>query len=149
MSTTTRNVISHHVIIGRRRPAVVRIAILAARLVLAAVFINAAVGKLTLSDQAVAGFAQLGGVPMLIFVGMLEVAGAVGLLVPVLSGFASIGTSALLLIITVVTAAMFGAALMVMPAGCLILSLVIAYLQRQETVRLAEWLRRVVPLTTR
>jgi uncharacterized membrane protein YphA (DoxX/SURF4 family) len=140
---TSATVVTHRQL-PTTRSRIARIAIFAARLVLAAVFVQAAFAKLTLNDQAVAGFSQLGGIPMLIFVGLLEVAGAIGLVVPVLSGFASIGTSALLLIITLVSASLLGAAATVLPAGCLVLSLAIVYLQRHQTVRLARWLRRAV-----
>lgn len=149
MSTTTHDVTSRQVITGSARPRAARIAVFAARILLAAVFVNAAAAKLTLNDQAVAGFAQLGGVPMLIFVGLLETAGAVGLVVPILSGVASIGTSALLAIITVVSAVLYGPSLALMPAGCLVLSIAIAYLQRHQTVRLVRWLRRTVNRTGR
>jgi uncharacterized membrane protein YphA (DoxX/SURF4 family) len=144
MSTTSHEAIARQVISGAARPRAARIAVFVARLLLAGVFVNAASAKLTLNPQAVAGFAQLGGVPMLIFVGLLEVAGAVGLVVPILSGFASIGTSALLAIITAVVAGTAGPTFAAMPAVCLALSVVIAYLQRHQTVRLAGWLGRSV-----
>lgn len=125
------------------RPRAARIAILVARLALAATFINAAVSKLTFNQQAVAGFSQLGGVPMLIAVGVIEIAGAVGLVVPVLSGFAAIGTTALLTIFTIVLGATSGPATAVLPFGCLVLSAAIAFWQRHQTVRLAGLLRQL------
>ncbi|WP_195908946.1 DoxX family protein [Microlunatus sp. Gsoil 973] len=149
MSTTTHDVLTRQVIAGGTRPRAARIAVFVARLLLAGVFVNAASAKLTLNPQAVTGFTQLGGVPMLIFVGLLEVAGAVGLVVPILSGFASIGTTALLAIITVVITTTAGPTWAAMPAACLALSVVIAYLQRHQTVRLARWLRRTVTAQTR
>ncbi|SDS50786.1 DoxX family protein [Microlunatus soli] len=112
------------------------------RLALALIFLQAAFSKLTLNEQARAGFATLGGDPMLIFVGLLELAGAIGLMVPILSGFASIGLSALLVIITVVTAVMMPA-MLAMPVGCLVLALALVYLRRRQTVRLARFVRRV------
>lgn len=149
MSTLTQQEVAGSTQTRVSRGRAARIAVFAARAVLAAVFVNAAAAKLTLNPQAVAGFAHLGGVPMLIFVGLLEVSGAIGLIVPILSGFASIGTSALLAIITVVTSTLFGPAMGVMPAACLVLSVAIAYLQRHQTVRFAGWLGRTVTRAAR
>ena len=112
------------------------------RLALAATFANAGIMKLSLNEQTVAGFSDLGGVPMAIFVGLLEVAGAIGLMVPILSGFAAIGLTALLVIITAVTAAEFGASvLLVVPVACLVVAAVLVPLRWKQTVRLARFLR--------
>ena len=131
---------------GRRgaRARVGMVAVFLARLALAGVFAQAAYGKLTLTDQAVAGFGQLGGVPMLIFVGLLETAGAIGLMIPILSGVAAIGLSTLLVIISIVTFTLYGASMAVLPLSCLVLALVLVYLRRHQTVRLARFVRRVV-----
>ncbi|HEY9289899.1 MAG TPA: DoxX family protein [Microlunatus sp.] len=129
----------HRSVRGRIGIAVVFLA----RLVLAYVFVQSAAAKLTLNDQAVAGFAQLGGVPMLIFVGLLETAGAIGLMVPILSGVAAIGLSALLIIISVVTITLYGVSMAGLPLSCLALALVLVYLRRRQTVRLARFVRRV------
>lgn len=129
----------HRSVRGRIGIAVVFLA----RLVLAYVFVQSAAAKLTLNDQAVAGFAQLGGVPMLIFVGLLETAGAIGLMVPILSGVAAIGLSALLIIISVVTITLYGVSMAGLPLSCLALALVLVYLRRRQTVRLARFVGRV------
>lgn len=119
------------------------------RLALAGVFIFSGSFKLSMNEMSVAGFADLGGVPMLILVGLLEVAGGVGLLVPILSGFAAIGLSALLVIITVVSAVTMGAESVALPACCLVVASVLVYLRRRQTVRMARFVRRIVRPATR
>ena len=62
---------------------------------------------------------------MMIAVGLLEVAGAIGLMIPILSGVAAIGLSALLTIITVVTLALMGPTMLAMPVACLAVALIL------------------------
>jgi uncharacterized membrane protein YphA (DoxX/SURF4 family) len=72
------------------------------RILLAAFFLNAARPKLAADEMMIAAFAERGGNPMMYVVGSLEVAGAIGLLIPILSGFAAIGLAALLTIFAIV-----------------------------------------------
>ena len=137
-STQNQPVVSDH----RARRIAGTIGVFILRLALAGTFANAGIMKLTLNEQTVAGFSELGGVPMAIFVGLLEVAGAIGLMVPILSGFASIGLTALLVIITAITAAEFGASIMlVVPVACLVVAAALVALRWKQTVRLARFLR--------
>lgn len=117
------------------------------RILLAATFVNAAVPKFAADPMVAAGFTDLGGNPMMYAVAVLEVAGAIGLLIPILSGLASIGLTALLAIITVVTVLTVGPAMLAMPVGCLIVASVLVYLQRGQTVRVAHVARQIVSPT--
>jgi uncharacterized membrane protein YphA (DoxX/SURF4 family) len=114
----------------------VRILSWALRILLAAFFLNAARPKLAADDMMIAAFAERGGSPMMYFVGSLEVAGAIGLLIPILSGFAAIGLAALLAIFAIVEISTTGPATAMMSTGTLILTLGVVYLQRKQAVRL-------------
>src|SRR4051794_30448106 len=74
--------------VARRRAARVGLAVLQG--LLAAIFLFSASGKLTLDPTVVAGFSAMGfSTTGTVIIGVLELLGAVGLLVPRLSGIAS------------------------------------------------------------
>src|SRR5215813_12603480 len=74
---------------SRRR--VGNVALWSLQVVTAAVFVMAAVPKLTADPQAVAGFTALGlGTSGMYLIGALEIAGAVALLIPRLAGLAGV-----------------------------------------------------------
>lgn len=63
-----------------------------AQALLAALFLFAALGKLSADPNQVAGFAKIGAGQWLMYVtGALELAGAIGLLIPRLAGLAAAG----------------------------------------------------------
>ncbi|WHT19582.1 DoxX family protein [Crossiella sp. CA-258035] len=65
---------------------------------IAALFLFGAYPKLTGEPMVVAGFAAMGlGEGMVVFVGLCELAGAIGILVPVLTRWAALGLVALLI----------------------------------------------------
>ena len=119
------------------------IALWVLQVLLAAVFVFAAVPKLTGDPMALAGFELMGlGAAGMYVVGALEVAGAIGLLVPRLRGLAS-SCQILLMIGAVVSTLIFmPAAMVVLPAVVLVLVGVVAYGRRHETAALFASIRR-------
>ena len=96
-----------------------------------------AFSKLSDDPLAIAGFEQIGaGQWLRYFVGVAEAAAAVGLLVPILSGLASLGLVALLTGATVITAAQNPISYIAMPAATLAVVAVLAWARRDTTRRL-------------
>lgn len=80
------------------RNKVANIALWTLQALLAAAFVFGGVNKLFgLDPQVIAGFAKLGGDTMRHLIGILEIAGGIGLLIPILSGAAATGLAALML----------------------------------------------------
>jgi len=68
------------------------------QVLLGAFFIFVSVSKLTLNPDVVAGFSTLGaGTWFILFVGVCELAGGIGLMIPRLSGVAAIGLVGLMI----------------------------------------------------
>jgi uncharacterized membrane protein YphA (DoxX/SURF4 family) len=83
------------------------VALWALQIITAGVFVMAAVPKLTADPMAVAGFTAMGfGVAGMYIIGALEVAGAVGLLIPRLTGLAAACLVALMIGAVTVTVLM-------------------------------------------
>ncbi len=102
----------------------------------AAVFVWAAIPKLTADPMAVQGFTAMGlGIAGMYIIGSLEVAGAVALLIPRLAGLAGLAFVGLM-IGAVVASLPFGAAMVVVPAAVGVLAAVIAWGRRRSTVEL-------------
>jgi uncharacterized membrane protein YphA (DoxX/SURF4 family) len=112
----------------------------------AGVFVMAAVSKLTADPQAVAGFTMMGlGVTGMYAVGVLEVLGAVALLIPVLCGLAATCLVALMIGAVTVTLMFFGTGpILVVPAAVLAVVSVLAWARRRRTVELVRLVRRYV-----
>jgi putative oxidoreductase len=92
---------------GSRRAGA--LALWALQLVLAAVFAGAGLAKLGGSPEMVQLFADIGaGQPLRYLVGALELAGAVGLLVPRLTALAALGLAALMAGATVTNVVVLG-----------------------------------------
>ena len=118
----------------------------AGRALLAVCFVSASVQKVAGTGYMVHLFGKIGAgqwVPYLI--GVLEFAGAVGVLISVLSGLAAVGLTALMVGATA-TNLLIGYNPWV-PAGFLILRALVAWGRRRETVRLAARGHRCAPLT--
>lgn len=109
----------------------------------AAVFVMAAVPKLTANPQAVAGFQALGlGEVGMYLIGALEVAGAVALLIPLLCGLAGLAFVGLMIGAVITTLLMFGVELVATPTAVLVLAAIIAWGRRRRTAQLIELVRR-------
>jgi uncharacterized membrane protein YphA (DoxX/SURF4 family) len=120
-------------------------ALWAAQVVLAAIFLMVSYPKLTLDPMAVAGFAAMGFSPIgAMIIGWLEVAGAIGLLVPRLVGLAAIGVVALMIGATTATILTMGAAPALMPVAIGVVAALVARGRWYETVELARWVRSFV-----
>jgi uncharacterized membrane protein YphA (DoxX/SURF4 family) len=110
---------------------------------LAAMYLMSAVPKFVADPAAVAGFAALGIDPTgMLLIGVLEVAGAVGLLVPRLSGLAAAGLVALMVGAVAFTVVGVGAAAALLPAVLGVLAAVVAWVRRDRTAALVGALRR-------
>lgn len=113
------------------------------QVLLAAIYLLSASGKLTADPVQVAGFELMGlGLPGMYAVGVLEVLGAVGLLIPRLVGAAALGLVALMVGAVVLTAVFVGGAMVAIPAAVLVLVAVVAWNRRRSTAELVALLRR-------
>lgn len=118
----------------------------AGQALLAACFVSASVQKLAGTGYMVHLFGKIGAGQWLRYlVGVLEFAGAVGVLIPVLSGLAAVGLTALMAGATV-SNLLIGYSPWV-PVGFLILSALVAWSRRRETVRLVARGHRRPPRT--
>jgi uncharacterized membrane protein len=119
-----------------RRPANVALWVLQG--LLAATYLAGAMPKLTTQPEAVAGFADIGFSSTGMFViGVLEVAGAVALLIPRLCGLAALAFVGLMTGAVTVTALHLGAADTILPGTLLVLVTIVAWARRDRTVALA------------
>ena len=113
------------------------------QVLLAAVYAFSAFGKLTAEAQNVAGFAAMGlGNTGMYVIGALELAGAIGMFVPALTGLAAACFVALMVGAVALTLAIGGGALVAIPATVGVVAAVVAWGRRDSTRRLVERLRR-------
>jgi uncharacterized membrane protein YphA (DoxX/SURF4 family) len=109
---------------------------------LAAVYAFSAFGKLTAEAQNVAGFEAMGlGVAGMYVIGALELAGAVAMFVPRLTGLAALCFVALMIGAVTMTWAVGGGVLVAIPASVGVLAVVVAWGRRDSTRRLVAQLR--------
>jgi uncharacterized membrane protein YphA (DoxX/SURF4 family) len=109
---------------------------------LAAVYAFSAFGKLTADAQNVAGFEAMGlGVAGMYVIGALELAGAVAMFVPRLTGLAALCFVALMIGAVTMTWAVGGGVLVAIPASVGVLAVVVAWGRRDSTRRLMAQLR--------
>ncbi len=112
------------------------------QVVTAAVFVMAAIPKVTADPQAVTGFTAMGlGVAGMYVIGSLEIAGAIALLTPLLSGLAGLAFVSLMIGAVLTTLLMSGFQLVVFPAAVLVLAAVIAWGRRRSVTRLIALIR--------
>ncbi|MGH3766487.1 MAG: DoxX family protein [Pseudonocardiaceae bacterium] len=112
----------------------------------AAAFVMAAVPKVTADPQAVAGFNAIGlGVAGMYVIGLLEIIGAVALLVPLLCGLARMAFVGLMIGTVLTTLLVFGPQLVVIPAAVLVLAAIIAWGRRRSVTRLIALIRKNIP----
>lgn len=100
------------------------------RLVLTFEFATAGIMKLAGNEQMVAMFGELGAGQWLRYaVGMLEIAGALGVLVPRLCGLAALGLAALMAGAVITNALVFGVSPAV-PLALLVVAALVAWFRR-------------------
>ena len=113
------------------------------QVLLAAVYAFSAFGKLTAEAQNVAGFEAMGlGTTGMYIIGALELAGAIAMFVPRLTGLAATCFVALMIGAVIITLAIGGGALAAIPATVGVLAAVVAWGRRDSTRRLIAQLRR-------
>lgn len=115
----------------------------ALQVLLAAVYGLSAYGKLTAEAQTAAGFEAmgLGNIGMYV-IGALELAGAIAMFVPRLTGLAALCFVALMTGAVIITLAIGGGALVAIPATVGVVAAVVAWGRRDGTRRLVAQLRR-------
>jgi uncharacterized membrane protein YphA (DoxX/SURF4 family) len=112
------------------------------QVLLAVVYAFSAFGKLTADAQNVAGFEAMGlGMPGMYVIGALELAGAIAMFVPALTGLAATCFVALMVGAVISTWAIGGGALVAIPATVLVVAAVVAWGRRDSTRRLVAQLR--------
>ncbi|MFI0447309.1 DoxX family protein [Actinomadura sp. 6N118] len=117
------------------------IALWVLQVLMALVFLMAAFTKFSANAQTVEGFEKIGfGSWFMYFIATVELAGAVGLLVPVLCGLAATGLSALLVGAVITQLIVDEPATALIPAAYLIPIALLAWGRRRNTEQL---LRRV------
>lgn len=110
----------------------------AAQIVLAVFFAFAAVPKLAGAHTAVAMFGQIGAGQWLRYlVGTAELAGAVGLLIPRLAGFAAVGLAADMAGASIINAAVLHSAAVAMTVPLCAMFALIAACRREQITNLA------------
>lgn len=113
------------------------------QVVLAAVYAFSAYNKLTAEAATVAGFEAMGlGAPGMYVIGALELAGAIAMFVPRLTGLAATCFVALMIGAVVITLVIGGGALVAIPATVGVLAAVVAWGRRDITRRLVAQLVR-------
>ena len=112
------------------------------QVLLAVVYAFSAFGKLTAEAQNVAGFQAMGlGNTGMYIIGTLELAGAIAMFIPVLTGLAATCFVALMIGAVIATLAIGGGALAAIPATVLVVAAIVAWGRRDSTRRLVARLR--------
>ena len=112
------------------------------QVLLAAVYAFSAFGKLTAEAQNVAGFEAMGlGNTGMYVIGALELAGAIAMFVPRLTGLAALCFVALMTGAVILTWLVGGGALVAIPATVGVVAAVVAWGRRDSTYRLVAQLR--------
>jgi hypothetical protein len=115
------------------------------QVLLAAVYLFSAAGKISLDPTVTAGFAMMGiGATGIVSLGVIELAAAIGLLVPRIAGLAAAGCVVLMTGAVIITAVTMGGAMILLPAVVLVLVAVVAYVRRHETAALVRHPRRTL-----
>jgi len=151
ITTPTGRVTAARLAIREARPRRLTSTLLwAAQILLAALFVNVALGKLTGSPGMVQEFSHIGaGQWMRYFVGTTELAGAIGLLTPWLAGLAAAGLAAEMAGATIINAAVLHSGTGVLTLVLCALSALLAYRRRQQIKDLPTVMRRCLTMATR
>jgi hypothetical protein len=138
MTTTT-----HTATLTIRRSRAGNAALWTLQVLVAAVYAFSAFGKLTAEAQNVAGFEAMGlGMPGMYIIGALELAGAIAMFIPRLTGLAALCFVALMIGAVTITLAIGGGILVVLPAVVGVLAAIVAYGRRDSTMALVAQVRR-------
>jgi DoxX-like protein len=128
------------------RPATARVAnvgLWTLQVLLAAVYAFSAAGKLSAEAQNVAGFQAMGlGNTGMYIIGALELAGAIAMFVPRLTGLAATCFVALMIGAVIATLGIGGGAMAAIPATVGVIAAVVAWGRRDSTRRLIAQIRR-------
>ena len=126
----------------RTRSRAANVALWTLQVVIAVIYAFSAFGKLTAEAQNVAGFEAMGlGMPGMYIIGALELAGAIAMFVPVLTGLAATCFVALMIGAVIMTWMIGGGALVAIPATVLVVAAVVAWGRRDSTKRLVARVR--------
>jgi len=121
----------------RTRSRAANVALWTLQVVIAGIYAFSAFGKLTAEAQNVAGFHAMGlGNTGMYVIGSLELAGAIAMFIPRLTGLAATCFVALMIGAVTATLAVGGGVLAVIPATVLVLVAVLAWARRDSTRRL-------------
>jgi uncharacterized membrane protein YphA (DoxX/SURF4 family) len=113
------------------------------QVLLAAMYAFSAFGKLTAEAQNVAGFQAIGlGIAGMYIIGALELAGAIAMFVPRLTGLAAACFVALMVGAVTITLATGGGALVAIPAVVGVVAAIVAWGRRDSTKALVRSVRR-------
>jgi len=138
--TTSQTSSARRPVAERRRG--VNLAVWVLQVLLAGTYVVASLSKLTADPRAVAGFTDMGlGATGMYIIGVLELAGAVALLIPRLCGLAGGAFVALMIGAVIATVLTAGAAMAMFPATVLVLVAVVAWTRRRRTAELVNTLR--------
>ncbi|MEJ3652983.1 DoxX family protein [Actinomycetes bacterium KLBMP 9759] len=109
----------------------------ALQVVLAAFYVMASMPKFSSDPQYVAAYAALGfDTAGTYLIGVLELAAAVGMLIPRICGAAAAALVVHMIIATVISWVRLGAEFTLLPAGCAAVVAVVAWRRRRDTARL-------------
>lgn len=112
------------------------------QVLLAASFVLGGVNKVIGEAQTVAGFDAIGGGDWFrIGIGIVELAGAAGLLIPRLSGLAALGIVGLMIGAVIIHITVFHGDLVAVPATVGVVAAIVAWGRRGRTAQLLEWVR--------
>lgn len=126
----------------RRPRRAASVALWVGQILVAMTLLFASIPKVTLDPMAVQGFAAIGFSPTgTLVIGLLEIAGVVGLLVPRLTGLAALCVVALMVGAVAFTIPGMGAAMAVLPAVTGVIAALVAYGRRHSTAELATRVR--------
>src|SRR3954471_12153560 len=121
----------------RTRSRAANVGLWTLQVVIAVIYAFSAFGKLTAEAQNVAGFQAMGlGNTGMYIIGSLELAGAIAMFIPRLTGLAATCFVALMIGAVTPTLAVGGGALALIPAPVLVLVAVLAWGRRDSTRRL-------------
>lgn len=126
-----------------RRPGrTANVALWIGQVVVALAFVGASIPKVTLDPMTVEGFGVLGFSPTgTVIIGCLEIAGAIGMMIPRLTGFTAICALALMIGAVTVTLVVLPAVLAIYPAVIGVVAALVAYGRRHRTVELVATVR--------
>lgn len=131
------------IVTATRRPGrVANVALWIGQVIVAAAFLMASIPKVTFDPITAEGFAMLGfSTTGTLVIGCLEIAGAIGLLIPRLTGPTALCAVALMIGAVAVTLATMPASLAVYPAVIGVVAVLVAYGRRHRTVELVATVR--------